>query len=136
MNPASWQAMRSFSRDSSVTRQRLKPGTVRRVASYARPYRGELTLFMITTALDAVVTVAVPLLLGLTVNKIEAKDTRAVLTIAGVVAGLALFDALLSIAQRWYSARVGEGLIYDLRTEVFRHVQQQPIAIFTRAQPG
>jgi ATP-binding cassette subfamily B protein len=136
MNPASWQAMRSFSRDSSVTRQRLKPGTVRRVASYARPYRGELTLFMITTALDAVVTVAVPLLLGLTVNKIEAKDTRAVLTIAGVVAGLALFDALLSIAQRWYSARVGEGLIYDLRTEVFRHVQQQPIAFFTRAQTG
>ena len=136
MNPASWQAMRSFSRDSSVTRQRLKPGTVRRVASYARPYRGELTLFMIATALDAVVTVAVPLLLGLTVNKIQAKDTRAVLTIAGVVAGIALFDAFLSIAQRWYSARVGEGLIYDLRTEVFRHVQQQPIAFFTRTQTG
>jgi ATP-binding cassette subfamily B protein len=136
MNPASWQAMRSFSRDSSVTRQRLKPGTVRRVASYARPYRRELTIFMIATALDAVVTVAVPLLLGLIVNKIEAKDTRAVLVIAGAVAGFAVFDAFLSIAQRWYSARVGEGLIYDLRTEVFRHVQQQPIAFFTRAQTG
>ena len=136
MNPASWQAMRSFSRDSAVTRQRLKPGTVRRVASYARPYRGDLIVFMIATALDAVVTVAVPLLLGLSVNKIEAKDTAAVLTIAGVVAGLALFDAVLSIGQRWYSARVGEGLIYDLRTEVFRHVQQQPIAFFTRTQTG
>jgi ATP-binding cassette subfamily B protein len=136
MNPASWQAMRSFSRDNSVTRQRLKPGTVRRVASYARPYRGDLIVFMIATALDAVVTVAVPLLLGLSVNKIEAKDTAAVLTIAGVVAGLALFDAVLSIGQRWYSARVGEGLIYDLRTEVFRHVQQQPIAFFTRTQTG
>jgi len=136
MNPASWQAMRSFSRDSSVTRQRLKPGTVRRVASYARPYRRELSIFMIATALDAVVTVAVPLLLGLIVNKIEAKDTRAVLVIAGAVAGFAVFDAFLSIAQRWYSARVGEGLIYDLRTEVFRHVQQQPIAFFTRAQTG
>jgi ATP-binding cassette subfamily B protein len=136
MNPASWQAMRSFSRDSSVTRQRLKPGTVRRVASYARPYRRELTIFMIATALDAVVTVAVPLLLGLIVNKIQAKDTRAVLVIAGAVAGFAVFDAFLSIAQRWYSARVGEGLIYDLRTEVFRHVQQQPIAFFTRAQTG
>ena len=136
MNPASWQAMRSFSRDSSVTRQRLKPGTVRRVASYARPYRGDLIIFMIATALDAVVTVAVPLLLGLSVNKIEAKDTTAVLTIAGVVAGLALFDAILSIGQRWYSARVGEGLIYDLRTQVFRHVQQQPIAFFTRTQTG
>jgi len=136
MNPASWQAMRSFSRDSSVTRQRLKPGTVRRVASYARPYRRELTIFMIATALDAVVTVAVPLLLGLIVNKIQAKDTRAVLVIAGAVAGFAVFDAFLSIAQRWYSARVGEGLIYDLRTEVFQHVQQQPIAFFTRAQTG
>ncbi len=136
MNPASWQAMRSFSRDSSVTRQRLKPGTVRRVASYARPYRRELIVFMIATALDAVVTVAVPLLLGQIVNKIEAKDTRAVLVIAGAVAGFAVFDAFLSIAQRWYSARVGEGLIYDLRTEVFRHVQQQPIAFFTRAQTG
>ena len=136
MNPASWQAMRSFSRDSSVTSQRLKPGTVRRIASYARPYRGDLTLFMVATALDAVVTVAVPLLLGLIVNKIEAKDTSAVVTIAAAVAGIALFDAFLSIAQRWYSARVGEGLIYDLRTEVFRHVQQQPIAFFTRAQTG
>src|SRR6266536_1903033 len=128
--------MRSFSRDSSVTRQRLKPGTVRRVASYARPYRRELIVFMIATALDAVVTVAVPLLLGQIVNKIEAKDTRAVLVIAGAVAGFAVFDAFLSVAQRWYSARVGEGLIYDLRTEVFRHVQQQPIAFFTRAQTG
>jgi len=136
MNPASWQAMRSFTRDSSVTRQRLKPGTVRRVASYARPYRRELIIFMIATALDAVVTVAVPLLLGLIVNKIQAKDTRAVLVIAGAVAGFAVFDAVLSIAQRWYSARVGEGLIYDLRTEVFQHVQQQPIAFFTRAQTG
>jgi ATP-binding cassette subfamily B protein len=136
MNPASWQAMRSFSRDSSVTRQQLKPGTVRRVASYARPYRGDLIVFMIATALDAVVTVAVPLLLGLIVNKIQAKDTRAVVVIAGAVAGIALFDAFLSIAQRWYSARIGEGLIYDLRTEVFRHVQQQPIAFFTRAQTG
>jgi len=136
MHPASWQAMRSFTSDSSVTRQRLKPGTIRRVASYARPYRGDLIVFMIATALDAVVTVTVPLLLDLIVNRIQAKDTRAVLWTAGAVAGIALFDAFLSIAQRWYSARVGEGLIYDLRTEVFRHVQQQPIAFFTRAQTG
>jgi ATP-binding cassette, subfamily B, bacterial len=136
MNPASWQAMRSFTRDSAVTSQRLKPGTVRRVASYARPYRRDLIVFMLATSLDAVVTVAVPLLLGLIVNKIQDKDTRAVLWIAGAVAGIAVLDAFLSVAQRWYSARVGEGLIYDLRTEVFGHVQQQPIAFFTRAQTG
>jgi ATP-binding cassette subfamily B protein len=136
MNPASWQAMRSFSRDSTVTRQRLKPGTVRRIAGWARPYRRELTIFMIATALDAVVTVAVPLLLGRIVTGIQAKDNRVVLLIAAAVAALALFDALLSLVMRWYSARVGEGLIYDLRTAVFRHVQQQPIAFFTRAQTG
>ena len=59
-----------------------------------------------------------------------------VLGIAAAVAGLALFDAVLGLAQRWYSARIGEGLIYDLRTEVFSHVQRQPIAFFTRAQTG
>jgi ATP-binding cassette subfamily B protein len=136
MNPSSWQAMRSFTRDPTVTRQRLKPGTVRRIAGYARPYRRELTIFMAATALDAVITVAVPLLLGRTVTAIQHQDTALVLGIAGAVAGLALFDALIGLGQRWYSARVGEGLIYDLRTQVFSHVQRQPIAFFTRAQTG
>ena len=137
MNPAAWHTMRSYTRDSSVTRQRLKPGTVRRIASYARPYRGELVLFLIATSIDAVIIVAVPLLLrALIDNGIERKDTEVVLAIAAVVAAIALLDAVLSVVQRWYSARIGEGLIYDLRTEVFRHVQQQPIAFFTRAQTG
>jgi ATP-binding cassette subfamily B protein len=136
MNPSSWQAMRSFTRDPTVTRQRLKPGTVRRVASYARPYRRELIIFLLATALDAVITVAVPLLLGRIVNAIELKQTEVVLGIAAGVAGLALLDAALGLGQRWYSARVGEGLIYDLRTSVFQHVQRQPIAFFTRAQTG
>ena len=136
MNPSSWQAMRSFTRDPTVTRQRLKPGTVRRVAGYARPYRRELIIFLMATALDAVVTVAVPLLLGRIVNAIELKQTEVVLSIAAGVAGLALLDAALGLGQRWYSARVGEGLIYDLRTSVFQHVQRQPIAFFTRAQTG
>ena len=136
MNPSSWQAMRSFTRDPTVTRQRLKPGTVRRVASYARPYRRELIIFLLATSLDAVITVAVPLLLGRIVNAIELKQTEVVLGIAVGVAGLALLDAALGLGQRWYSAKVGEGLIYDLRTSVFQHVQRQPIAFFTRAQTG
>ena len=136
MNPSSWQAMRSFTRDPTVTRQRLKPGTVRRVAGYAQPYRRELIIFLMATALDAVVTVAVPLLLGRTVTAIQHRETAMVLGIAGTVAGLAVFDAALSLGQRWYSARVGEGLIFDLRTSVFEHVQRQPIAFFTRAQTG
>ncbi|MGO9082623.1 MAG: ABC transporter ATP-binding protein [Streptosporangiaceae bacterium] len=137
MYASSWHSMRGFARDPSVTRQRLKPGTVRRIASYARPYRLPLTLFLLVTALDAVVTVVVPLLLKQIIDQgILAKDTGVVLAIAAVVAGLALFDGLLTLAGRWYSARIGEGLIYDLRTQVFRHVQRQPIAFFTRAQTG
>ena len=136
MNPSSWQAMRSFTRDPTVTRQRLKPGTVRRIAGYARPYRRELIIFLLATVLDAVITVAVPLLLGRIVNAIELKQTEVVLSIAAGVAGLALLDAALGLGQRWYSAKVGEGLIYDLRTSVFQHVQRQPIAFFTRAQTG
>ncbi|MGE5291739.1 MAG: ABC transporter ATP-binding protein [Micromonosporaceae bacterium] len=120
-----------------MTRQKLKPGTVRRIASYAKPYRTELILFLLITAADAAITVANPLLLrNIIDNGILKKDTAVVLVIAGVVAALALFDAGLGLAQRWYSARIGEGLIYDLRSQVFRHVQRQPIAFFTRAQTG
>src|SRR5580704_4589024 len=132
-----WQAMRGFSRDPSVTKQRLKPGTVRRIMGYARPYRLDLAIFMIAAALDAVVTVSYPILLGVIIDKgILPRRTGVVLGLAAVVVGLALFDGFLSIVQRYFNARVGEGLIYDLRTEVFAHVQQQPIAFFTRTQTG
>src|SRR5215831_7183252 len=134
---ASWHAMRSFSRDRSITQQKIKSGTVRRIMSYARPYRRELVTFLIIVALDAGITVAVPLLLRNLIDYgILPRDAGYVLAIGGAVAGLALLDAAASILQRWYSARIGEGLIYDLRTEVFSHVQRQPIAFFTRAQTG
>ncbi|HEX3926096.1 MAG TPA: ABC transporter ATP-binding protein [Streptosporangiaceae bacterium] len=132
-----WQAMRGFSRDPSVTKQRLKPGTVRRIMGYARPYRLDLAIFMIAAALDAVVTVSYPILLGVIIDKgILPRRTSVVLGLAAVVVGLALFDGFLNIVQRYFNARVGEGLIYDLRTQVFAHVQQQPIAFFTRTQTG
>jgi len=132
-----WHAMRGFSRDPSVTKQRLKPGTVRRIATYARPYRWDLAIFILAAALDAVVTVSYPVLLGVIIDKgIVPKKADVVLILAGVVVVLAVFDAGLNIAQRYFTARVGEGLIYDLRTEVFGHVQRQPIAFFTRAQTG
>jgi ATP-binding cassette, subfamily B, bacterial len=136
MYAANWHAMRGFSRDPSVTQQRIKPGTVRRIAHYARPYRVHLTIYLALAALAAVATVAVPLLLRSIVNGILARNTALVVEVAGLTAGIALFSAVLSFGQRWFSARVGEGLIYDLRTEVFGHVQQQPIAFFTRAQTG
>jgi ATP-binding cassette, subfamily B, bacterial len=137
MYASQWQAMRGFSRDPSVTKQRLKPGTVRRIAGYARPYRLDLAIFIFAAALDAVVTVSYPVLLGLIIDRgILPKRTDVVLGLAALVVGLAVFDALLTIVQRYFTSRVGEGLIYDLRTQVFGHVQQQPIAFFTRAQTG
>jgi ATP-binding cassette subfamily B protein len=132
-----WHAMRGFSRDPSVTKQKLKPGTVRRIAGYARPYRVDLVIFLLAAALDAVVTVTYPLLLAVVIDQgILHKNTGVVIGVAAAVAGLAIFDALLSVVQRYFTSRVGEGLIYDLRTQVFGHVQKQPIAFFTRAQTG
>jgi ATP-binding cassette subfamily B protein len=137
MSAANWHAMHSFSRDRSITHQRLKPGIVRRVASYARPYRWTLALFLLATCVSAVITVAVPLLLKTIIDSgILKHNTAVVLWVAGLVAALAVVGALISVVTRWLSARTGEGLIYDLRTQVFRHVQQQPIAFFTRAQTG
>jgi ATP-binding cassette subfamily B protein len=134
---ANMTMMRSFRQDPSVTHQKLKPGTVRRIVTYARPYKLWLSLFLVVTILDALITVVNPLLLRAIIDKgILGHHEAIVIGIAAAVAGVALFDAFLGFAIRWYSARIGEGLIYDLRTQVFSHVQEQPIAFFTRAQTG
>ena len=128
---------RGFRMDPSVTKQKIKPGTVRRIARYARPYRLHLIVFLLATSVDAVITVVNPLLLGAIIDRgILGHDDAIVIGLAIAVAAVALFDAGLSFVIRWFSARIGEGLIYDLRTEVFDHVQRQPIAFFTRAQTG
>ena len=129
--------MRSFRQDPTVTQQKLKPGTVRRISSYAKPYKLYLSLFLLATVLDALITVVNPLLLRAIIDKgILGHSEALVIGLAGAVAAVAVFDAFLGFVNRWYSARIGEGLIYDLRTQVFSHVQQQPIAFFTRAQTG
>jgi ATP-binding cassette, subfamily B, bacterial len=130
-------AMRGFRMDPSITKQKLKPGTVRRIAGYARPYRMHLVVFLVATCVDAVITVVNPLLLRQIIDHgILARNDRVVIVIAVAVAAVAIFDAFLGFVIRWFSARIGEGLIYDLRTQVFDHVQRQPIAFFTRAQTG
>ena len=129
--------MRGFRMDPSVTKQKLKPGIVRRIARYARPYRWQLAAFLFATSLDAAITVVNPLLLRAIIdNGIIKRDDTIVIVLASVVAGVAIFDAFLGFVNRWFSARLGEGIIYDLRTQVFGHVQRQPIAFFTRAQTG
>jgi ATP-binding cassette, subfamily B, bacterial len=134
---ANFGMMMSFRQDPTVTRQKLKPGIIRRIAGYAKPYKLYLSLFLLATVLDALITVVNPLLLRVIIDKgILGHHEAIVVGIAGAVAAVAVFDAFLGFTIRWYSARIGEGLIYDLRTQVFSHVQKQPIAFFTRAQTG
>ena len=124
-------------RDSSVVGKQIPPGTWKRILRFARPYRRELLVFLFVVVVDALIGVATPVLAGKVVNEITRHgEVRVVVKIAIVIAALAVVDAVLSFAQRWYSARIGEGLIFDMRTSVFDHVQRMPLAFFTRTQTG
>ena len=134
---AGWMALRTLSSDQSVKNAKLKPGTLKRIFAYAIPYKSVFALFLICLIADAVLTVATPLLLReLIDNGVIPKDRSVVTTMAVAVALLAIASALVNIVVRWISAKIGEGLIYDLRSQVFRHVQEQSIAFFTRTQTG
>jgi ATP-binding cassette subfamily B protein len=136
------QMMRSFSRDPAVVGKKLAPGTVRRIARFAAPYKRQLIAFLVVIVIDAVVAIAPPLVLkkiiddGIGTNPPTTGRPGLVLGLALFVAGLSLFDAVLALINRWYSARIGEGLIFDLRAQVYGHVQRMPIAFFTRTQTG
>jgi len=137
MSTAGWQVMHSLSKDSSVKSKDLAPGTARRVLSYARPYRRIIAFFLTLVVVDAVLIVATPLLLrGLIDDGIYPKDSGVVIRLSLLVAAIAVVSAGVTLLSRWLSSRIGEGLIVDLRTEVFAHVMRQPIAFFTRAQTG
>jgi ATP-binding cassette subfamily B protein len=124
-------------RDSSVVNKQIPPGTWKRILRFARPYRADLIVFLAVVVLDALIGVATPVLAGKVVNEITKHgEVRVVVKIAIVIVALAVVDAVLSFAQRWYSARIGEGLIFDMRTAVFDHVQRMPLAFFTRTQTG
>ncbi|MBA2553815.1 MAG: ABC transporter ATP-binding protein [Geodermatophilaceae bacterium] len=137
-HPTNWATMRSYTRDKSVAGQKLAPGTVRRVASFAVPYKRKLIVFLAIVTLSAVIGVMTPLLAGNIINQIAGLGGSAggVARLALIIAGLAVVDAALSMGNRWYSSQIGEGLIYDLRTKVYRHVQLMPLSFFTRAQTG
>jgi len=134
---AGWHAMRSFRQDGSVAEHRLATGTLRRVAALGRPYRRQLLAFLLLIVVDALLVVATPLLLQRLVDRgVIPGDRAVVISLALAVVVVSLGQAALALAQRWLSARIGEGLIYDLRGAVFDHVQSQPLAFFTRSQTG
>ena len=130
-------SFRSLTQDQSVKDQKLKPGTVKRIAYYALPYKNSLILFLITVVIDALLVVSTPLLLRKLIDEgVVPGDCNLVTRLALLVGLIALGDALVSMIGRWFSARIGEGLIFDLRTQVFTHIQKQSIAFFTRTQTG
>ena len=134
---STWMSFRSLTQDQSVKNQKLKPGTLERIAKFAIPYKVSLTFFLITVVIDAFLVIATPLLLRKLIDDgVIPKNGELVTKLAFAVGVIAILDALFSMAGRWFSSRIGEGLIYDLRKQIFEHVQRQSIAFFTRTQTG
>jgi len=134
---AIWMTHRSMTADQSVKDQKLKPGTIKRIVGFAKPYKRPLALYLVTVVVDALLVVATPLLLKRLIDEgVIPGNSGLVTSLAVAVAAIALIDALFNMIGRWYSAKIGEGLIFDLRSAVFDHVQTQSIAFFTRTQTG
>jgi len=131
------RAMRSFTQDRSVTNHKLAPGTFRRILTFARPYKRQLAIFLALILVDALIGAAQPLLFKQIIDEGVMKDDRGlVVALAAAVGGLAVLTAAVGLTQRYFSATIGQGLVHDLRTQVFDHVQRMPVAFFSRTQTG
>jgi ATP-binding cassette subfamily B protein len=129
-----WRHLRS---DRSVVNNRIEGRTVRRVFGFARPHRRLISVFLLITVLDAAMVVVTPLLVQRIVDDGILKGDGGLVTwLALAMAGTAVVSALFGVGGGWLSSRIGEGLIFDLRTQVFGHVQRQSLAFFTRTQTG
>jgi len=129
--------MRSFRQDRTILAHRVKKGTTRRMLRFAVPYRKILSLFLPLVIIDAALGAVNPLILRAIIDRgILGHNRGLVIDLALLAAGIALLDAVVSLLERRASAIVGEGLIFDMRAKVFRHVQRMPLAFFTRTQTG
>ncbi len=129
--------LRSLRQDRSVLHHRVKRGTTRRMLRFAVPYRKILSIFLPAVLLDAAISAVNPLILRAIIDRgILAHRTGVVIALAAVAGGLAVADAGLQLLERYVSARIGEGLIFDMRSKVFRHIQRMPLAFFSRTQTG
>ena len=121
----------------SQAHQRIRPGTVRRIIPYIKQYRWSLLLLLSVTALEAGATTVNSLLFAIIIDDgIIPRRLSVVIEVALLVAGLAVVDAVATFIQTRVSAKIGQGIVYDLRSQVFKHVQKQPLAFFTRSQTG
>src|SRR5690606_8106354 len=130
-NYGHWMALRSATR-GDVPRRTVSWATLKRVGEFARPHRRNLFWFLVLSVIGAILTVVTPILAGRVVDEITGGDGRAavVVTLAVVIALVALAEAGFGLLERWKSAKIGEGLILDLRRAVYRHVQRMPVAFF------
>jgi ATP-binding cassette, subfamily B, bacterial len=128
---------RRMSQDPDIAQHQLSPGVVWRVLRFAKPYRIQITVFVVLVVIMAALAVAPPLLFKEIIDQGVLQGNRRLLVFLSLtVAGLAVLQAVLNLVQRWFSSTIGEGLIFDLRTQVFDHVIQMPVAFFTRTQTG
>jgi ATP-binding cassette, subfamily B, bacterial len=131
---STWRHLRT---DRSAVDNRINSGTVRRVMSFARPHRSLISAFLVLTIVDAGLVVVTPLLVRQVIDEaIPNQDTRLAVLLALGMALTAVISAALAVGAGYLSSRIGEGLIFDLRTRVFAHVQRQSLAFFTRTQTG
>ena len=129
--------MRSMTRDRKLLEHQVKPGTLKRILKFAVHYRGKLTIFLVAVILDAAISSVAPLFLRSIIDNGIAKHNEGlIIWLASITAILALAAAGLSLVERWISSVIGEGLIYDMRTRVYEHIQRMPIAFFSRTQTG
>ncbi|MGI8537582.1 MAG: ABC transporter ATP-binding protein [Mycobacteriales bacterium] len=134
--------LRSFRNDPTVQDAHLAPGTVKRIVRFAAAYRRDLTVFLVLIVVAAFVAVLNPLIFkkiiddGIGTDPPATGDPGLVIALALLVAGLALFDGVLQLWSKWCSTRIGEGLIFDMRSQVYTHIARMPIAFFTRTQTG
>jgi ATP-binding cassette subfamily B protein len=129
--------MRSMQKDRKILEHRIKKGTLPRMLTFAKAYKPMLIVFLTAVVLDAVVSSISPLVLREIIDVgIKHKREGLIIGLSLLTAGLAILDAILSLFERRISAVLGEGLIYDLRARVFQHIQEMPIAFFSRTQTG
>ncbi|MBV9183543.1 MAG: ABC transporter ATP-binding protein [Acidobacteria bacterium] len=130
-------AWRSLGQDSSVLKQKIKPGTTKRTLLFAVPYAGLLALFLVVVVVDATIAMVNPLIYRQIINNGILKGNSAlIIDLAVVVAILGLLDGLLGMTQTYLSSRIGAGIVLSLRRQLFEHIQRMPLAFFTRTQTG
>lgn len=122
---------------AAVRGKRLERSALRRVWTFAQPYKTSILGFLSAILVAAALALVPPFVFRAIIDDaIPHGDRGLIWTLATVAVVAAIFDAFLAIVQRWFSARIGEGLIYDLRVALFDKVQQMPVAFFTRTQTG